>query len=166
MSRGGRKEPVQCSQQEMAGSASAAARALYEVAQRWNDATDEERRPLKDLVTRLVGYPCKVACQTREEEESSRVEIFVLSDRTGDIDDFLELQPSGAIGLIYNQYDDPDERRVVKVDDRCEAYNDSMGLTFEEHSDSEEGDEDESDSEEEGEGASEKSEAAPKEKND
>lgn len=155
----------------MAGSASAAARALYEVALRWNDASDDERRPLKDLVTRLVGYPCKVACQTRaEDEEVSHVEIFVLSDRTGDIDDFLELQPSGAIGLIYDQYDDPDQKRVVKVDDRCEAYNDSMGLTFEEHSDSEEGDEDESDSdseeEGEGEGAGEKSEAAPKEKND
>jgi hypothetical protein len=154
----------------MAGVASAAARSLYEVALRWNDASDEERRPLKDLVMRLVGYPCKVACQTRTEDEAtSRVEIFVLSNRTGDIDDFMELQPSGAIGLIYDQYDDPDQKRVVKVDDRCEAYNDSMGLTFEEHSDSEEeGDESESDSESEGDdaGDEEKKEAAPKEKND
>ena len=148
----------------MAGMASAAARALYEVALRWNDASDDERRPLKDLVTRLVGYPCKVACQSRaKDEEVSRVEIFVLSDRTGDIDDFLELQSSGAIGLIYDQYDDPDARRVVKVDDRCEAYNDSMGLTFEEHSDSEEEDESESDGDDK-----EKTEEAaePKEKND
>lgn len=150
----------------MAGTASAAARALYEVAQRWNDATDDERKPLKDLVMRLAGYPCKVACQTHavddEGEESPCVEIFVLSDRTGDIDDFLELQPSGAFGLIYDQYDDPDARRVVKVDNRCEAYNDSMGLTFEEHSDSED-DESESDSEED-DGSNEKTES--KEKND
>ena len=149
----------------MAGVASAAARSLYEVALRWNDASDDERRPLKELVTRLVGYPCKVACQTRaEDEEVSHVEIFVLSDRTGDIDDFLELQPSGAIGLIYDQYDDPDQKRVVKVDDRCEAYNDSMGLAFEEHSDSEEGDESESEGEDAGD--EEKKEAPPKEKND
>lgn len=149
----------------MAGTASAAARSLYEVALQWNDASDEERLPLKDLVTRLVGYPCKVACQTRtEDDEVSRVEIFVLSNRTGDIDDFLELQPSGAIGLIYDQYDDPDTRRVVKVDDRCESYNDSMGLTFEEHSDSEDDDEEESGSE--GEDGDDKEQAEPKEKND
>jgi hypothetical protein len=136
----------------MAATAAAAAAALYSVAVRWNDASDDERRPLKELVTRLVGYPCKVACQTREEdEEHRRVEIFVLSDRTGEIDDFLELQPSGAIGLIYDQYDDPDAKRVVKVDDRCEAYNEGLGVSFEEHSDSEDeegSEEDDSDSEE------------------
>jgi hypothetical protein len=149
----------------MAAIAAAAAAALYEVARRWNDATDDERRPLKDLVARLVGYPCKVACQSREEdEEHRRVEIFVLSDRTGDIDDFLELQPSGAIGLIYDQYDDPDEKRVVNVDDRCENYNEGLGLVFEEHSDSEDGDEDEGS---EGSDDEETKEAeAPKEKKD
>lgn len=146
----------------MAATAAAAAAALYSVAVRWNDATDDERRPLKELVTRLVGYACKVACQTREEDEGHRrVEIFVLSDSTGEIDDFLELQPSGAIGLIYDQYDDPDATRVINVDNRCEAYNDGLGVTFEEHSDEEEdSEEDDSDSEEEA------AEAEPKEKKD
>lgn len=126
----------------MAASAAASAAELYGVARRWADATDEERRSLKDVVTRLVGYPCKVACEIKEGEEC--VELFVLSVRTDEIEDVLEIQASGAIGLVYNQYDDPDEKRVVKVDDRCEAYNESLGLVFEEHSDSEEeGDESE-----------------------
>lgn len=131
----------------MAATAAASAAELYGVARRWADASDEERRSLKEVVTRLVGYSCKVACEVKEGEE--RVELFVLSVRTDEIEDVLEIQANGAIGLVYDQYDDPDEKRVVKVDNRCEAYNESLGLVFEEHSDSEEGDEGDSDSEEE-----------------
>ena len=131
----------------MAATAAASAAELYGVARRWADASDEERRSLKEVVTRLVGYPCKVACEIKEGEE--RVELFVLSVRTDEIEDVLEIQANGAIGLVYDQYDDPDEKRVVKVDNRCEAYNEGLGLVFEEHSDSEEGDEGDSDSDEE-----------------
>ena len=146
----------------MAGTASAAARALFDVAQRWNDATDKDRQPLRALVTQLVGYPCKIAC---EANGSTRVDLYVLSNRTGDIEDVIELQDSGAIGLVYDQYDDPDDKRVVKVDDRCEAYNDGMGLVFEEHSDSEDG-EGEGDGEGDSEDEEEKEPEAPKEKKD
>ena len=81
-------------------------------------------------------------------KEEGRVEMFVLSNQTDDIEDVLEIQESGAIGLIYDQYDDPDSKRVVKVDNRCESYNDGLGLVFEEHSDSESESESSSDSEE------------------
>jgi hypothetical protein len=125
----------------MAASAAAAATELYDIACRWADVTDDERQSLKDVVTRLVGYPCKVACEVREGE--GRVELFVLSVRTDDIEDVLEIQASGAIGIVYDQYDDPDEKRVVKVDNRCDSYNDGMGLVFEEHSDSDDDSEEE-----------------------
>lgn len=130
----------------MAATAASAAAELYNVVKRWDDATDEERRSVKELVSRLVGYPCKIACEVKEE---GRVEMFVLSNRTDDIEDVLEIQESGAIGLIYDQYDDPDAKRVVKVDNRCESYNDGLGLVFEEHSDSESESDSSSDSEEE-----------------
>ena len=140
----------------MAAQAAAAAVEMHAVARRWNDATDAERRPLKALVERIVGYPCKIACQVNHES----VDVFVQSNRTGEIEDFLELQPTGAIGVIYAQYEDPDAPAVVAVDDRCEDYNSGLGVEFAEESDSEdEGDESESESESE-------SEAAPKEKKD
>lgn len=129
----------------MAAQAAAAAVELHAVAQRWADATDAERRPLKALVERIVGYPCKIACQVNHES----VDIFVQSNRTGEIEDFLELQPTGAIGVIYDQYENPDASAVVAVDNRCEDYNSGLGVEFADESDSEdEGDEDEGDSDE------------------
>lgn len=97
-----------------------------------------------------MGYPCKVACQVNHES----VDIFVQSNRTGEIEDFLELQPTGAIGVIYDQYEDPDAPTVVAVDNRCEEYNSGLGVEFAEDSDAEdEGDEDEGDSDEDAETA-------------
>jgi hypothetical protein len=90
--------------------------------------TDEQRTELKEFVRGLVGYPCKIACK----RNNGSVDIYVFSETVGAITDWLELQPSGAIGVIFDFYPDPDECSVSRIDVACENYNDSISVEFEE----------------------------------
>jgi hypothetical protein len=62
------------------------------------------------------------------------------------VTDWLELQPSGAIGVIYDNYDDFNKAAMDRLDDVCERYNALNGYEF--FSDSEEEESEEEDSEE------------------
>jgi hypothetical protein len=104
----------------------------FAIANRWEspDVTADDRAELKDLITSLVRYPCKLACQPN----SGSVDIYVFSERKGRVTDWLELQPSGAIGVIFDEYSDPDCAACMRVNDACEAYNERNGLEFAEES--------------------------------
>jgi hypothetical protein len=110
---------------------------LYAMARRAaaTEETEAERAALKTAVGRLVGYPCKIACQAQGAEDGSMewVEIYVFSERRGRVTDYLELQPSGAFGVIFDLYDDPEKPAVGDLSDRCDAYNEEKGLEFTEH---------------------------------
>jgi hypothetical protein len=127
----------------------------FTLAQNWVNETDETRGPFKKWIAGLVGYPCKVAC---EPNTMGSIDIVVFNIKKNRIADWLEIQPSGAIGVIFEEYENPDALTVSAVNDRCEDYNETIGVEFDE-SDSEE----ESDSEGESESESD-SEAEEKEK--
>ena len=61
------------------------------------------------------------------------VEIYVMSERRGRVTDYLEIQPSGAVGVIFDLYDDPEKPVVGDLSDRCDAYTAREGLEFVEH---------------------------------
>lgn len=115
----------------------------FDIASRWDTASNEERVRLKTFIGGLVGYKCKVAC----EPNHGSVDIYVLSERTGDIQDFLEIQPTGAIGVSFDQYEDHGSRVVESLNNACEDYNESIGAEF--MSDSEEEEDSDYDVEEE-----------------
>jgi hypothetical protein len=98
--------------------------------------TDEQRAELKEFVRGLVGYPCKIACK----RNNGSVDIYVYSETVGAVTDWLELQSSGAIGVIFEFYPNPDDCSVSRVDVACENYNDSISAEFEESDSDEEGD--------------------------
>jgi hypothetical protein len=108
----------------------------YPVVQRWADASDDERNPFKNFVRALVGYECKVACITND----GWVDIYVLSVDSGEVSDWLEVQPSGAVGVVFNSYPDPQCAAVMRLSDKCDDYNDSLAISFEDESDEEEED--------------------------
>jgi hypothetical protein len=106
---------------------------LYEIAARWEDdiTTSEEREALKAVVARLVGYPVRIACDPVFEE--GYVDIMIQnatrSGRGGGvIQDLLELQSSGAVGLATEGAG----ARLQAIRAACEAYNAEHGLVFEE----------------------------------
>lgn len=117
----------------------------FTIASRWESAKEAERRKVKRWITDLVGYPCKLACQPNE----GVVDVYVLSERKGEVTDWLEIQPSGAVGVIYEQYEDPNTEAVDGLSDRCEDYNESVGVVFVSDSDSEDSDSEEEEGEEE-----------------
>jgi hypothetical protein len=100
---------------------------LFNVAMKWESVTDAERAPLRELIHRLVGYECKIACC----ENDGVVDIYVQSEVSGCIEDWLELQPSGAIGAIFTMYED-DSVHVEDTDWRCGEYNSKIGVVFDE----------------------------------
>lgn len=119
----------------MSGSAS-----LYEIASRWDTAIDTERAPLRAFVESLVRYPCKIAAQPLDD---GGVHLIVFSVAAGAVKDYLELQPSGAIGVVFHLYDDPDSDDVGRLSDACDDHNAAAGVEFE--SDSEGSDSDDED---------------------
>lgn len=124
----------------------------YKIAARWETAKDADRRKVKQWITGLVGYTCKLACQPNE----GCIDIYVLSELKGEVTDWLELQPSGAIGVIFEEYPDPDAKEVSDRSEQCETYNETAGVVFVSDSDSEDSDDDNdvvsSDNEEQDEG--------------
>lgn len=115
--------------------------ALFELAKGWETVPDAERTPLRDLVTKLVGYACKLACQ----ENDGVVDIYVFNEKKRKVCDWLEIQPSGAIGVIFDEYpESTTESYMDRIDGACETYNESIGAVFEEEAEEseEEGEED------------------------
>ena len=116
----------------------------FQIASTWesDNLTDEKRTVLKQFVTGLVGYPCKIACTPN----NGSVDIFVFSEKNRKVTDWLELQPSGAIGVIFDLY--KEGVNTDNLDDACETYNEKQGLEFAEDSDSEDEGEEETEVEE------------------
>jgi hypothetical protein len=106
---------------------------LYDIAQRWENVTEAERMPLRILVEKLVGYPCKIAAVPLDD---GTMHLIVFSVSAGAVKDYLELQPSGAIGVVFHLYDDSDSEDVGRLSDACDEYNESMEVEFESDSDS------------------------------
>ena len=115
---------------------------MFAIAKNWEhaDTTDEQRSPLRDLVKRLVGYPCKIACQPN----NGAIDIVVFSIKKKRITDWLELQESGAIGVVFEQYETAGYPEPDRLDEQCEDYNDSLDVQFvsESESENEDGDKD------------------------
>jgi hypothetical protein len=91
-----------------------------------NTATDDQAASLKAVVTGLVGYPCKIACMANDDW----VDIYVFSEKKKAVTDWLELQSSGAIGVIFDSYKNPDAAAVLELSDRCDAYNAKADVEF------------------------------------
>lgn len=116
--------------------------ALYHIAAHWESVSDAERAPLRTLVECLVRYPCKIAAMPLE---GGSMHLIVFSVAAGAVKDYLEIQPNGAIGIIFHLYDDPDSDEVGAISDACDDYNASIDVEFESDSES---DSDDSDDEE------------------
>lgn len=121
--------------------------ALFELAKNWENVPDADRVPLRKLVKDLVGYPCKLACQ----ENDGIVDIYVFNEKKKRVCDWLEIQPSGAIGVIFDEYPNPNAESLDALDDKCAEYNESVGVEFEEEDSEEEGESEGEEGEKEGE---------------
>jgi hypothetical protein len=121
----------------MAASATSDPTVLYRLATNWETVSDTERAPLRILVESLVRYPCKIASVPLDD---GGMHLVVFSVEANEVKDYLELQETGAFGVIFHLYDDPDSPDVWRVSDACDDYNASVGVDFE--SDSEDSDSD------------------------
>jgi hypothetical protein len=105
---------------------------MYRIAVNWNDLIDEERVPLRTLVERLVGYPCKIAAMPPDD---GTVNLVIFSIPSGCIKDYLDIQSSGAIGVAFDLYDETEaEDNAAALDclsDACDSYNESIDVEFE-----------------------------------
>jgi hypothetical protein len=121
----------------------AAAADLFAIAMRWEAAetTTEERERLKATVSHIVGYRARVAC----DPHNGIVDILVQNPAKSesDIADMLELQPSGAFGVIWDEY--PVARRARVVETACNTYNEEHGLELVDASESSDSDSDSDD---------------------
>ena len=99
---------------------------LFAAARDWEGLTDKGRAGLRKLVTELVNYPCKLACQPN----NGSVDIFVLNIRKNAVTDWLEIQETGAIGVVFEQYPNPDAVAVGRLSDACDLYNEKIGVEF------------------------------------
>jgi len=113
------------------------------IASEWETATDADKNELKSFIIGIVGYPCKIACKVSEEGTH---DIYVFSEKKKRVTDWIEIQESGAIGVIYDFY----EAGVStdRLETACETYNTANNLAFDEVSgcDDVESDSDESES--------------------
>lgn len=114
----------------------------YTIASEWDTATDSDKSDLKAFVTGLVGYPCKIACKLSE--EGTR-DIYVFSEKKKKVTDWLEIQTTGAVGVIYDFYDTGVS--TDRLEQKCDSYNTTNNLTFDYGSDSSDDGEDEEEEE-------------------
>jgi len=117
--------------------------ALYALATSWDTLADDKREPLRKVIREIVGYDCKIAAQSQED----CVHLFIWSINKRKITDWLEIQPSGALGVVFDEYKDPNAPAVSKVSDACDDYNDQQNLEFEDSDDDEESSSDEDEKE-------------------
>lgn len=133
----------------MASSAFTDPAALHRLATRWESVSEADRAPLRALVERLVRYPCKIAAVPLDD---GGIHLVVFCVAANAVKDYLELQSTGALGVIFHLYDDPDSPDVWRVSDACDDYNASVSVDFESDSEPDDSDSDESESEEEASG--------------
>jgi hypothetical protein len=116
----------------------------FKIASEWDTVTDADKTDLKAIVKGLVGYPCKIACKLSD--EGTR-DIYVFSEKKQKVTDWLEIQESGAIGVIYDFYEVGVSTDIIET--ACDTYNTANNLVFDLGSDSEESeDEEDADTEE------------------
>ena len=60
------------------------------------------------------------------------MDIYVFSEKKKKVTDWIEIQPTGAVGVIYDFY--TEGISTDKLDDACEAYNKTHNLVFDEGS--------------------------------
>ena len=104
---------------------------FFTIASNWETiADDADRNPLRKLITDLVNYPCKLACLPN----NGSVDIYVFSEIKKKITDWIEIQPDGALGVMFDMYttDEP-----AALSDRCVDYNCSINAAFYSESESE-----------------------------
>jgi hypothetical protein len=107
---------------------------LFTVANEFETASVEDRTKLKEVIRGIVGYACKIACKSN----NGCVDIYVYSELRNRVTDWIEIQPSGAIGVIFDMYDDPDSKAVGLCDTACCEYNNERDLEFDDESDDDE----------------------------
>ena len=86
------------------------------------------QRDLIDFISRIVGYSCTLKCRIVQ-SPSQTVEIDVCS-LVHEQEDWLLIQPSGALGVRSECYPDPDADRVHRQMIVCELLNTAHGLHF------------------------------------
>ena len=102
---------------------------LYNIALKWEKISADERLRLRAVVEAIVGYPCKMACEA--DNGWGSVDLFVLSVKKNEITDWLEIQETGAIGVVDESYPhDVKDRYLDKLQDKCDKYNSSIGVEF------------------------------------
>lgn len=132
-----------------AAAAAAEAKEIYRICSVWDTATDAERRVAKAFFARFIHYGFKMACVPSDEGDAEEcpvpfVEIYIQSDKRGRVTDWLEIQETGAIGVVFGEYRDPESDAVSALSNACDDFNEAAGVDFAEHADA--------DSDEEGEG--------------
>ena len=84
------------------------------------------QRDLIEFISRMVGYRCALTCRLLTDSVAT-VEIDVVS-LTSDCEDWLIIQPSGALGVRTASYPDPDADRVHRQVIVCDLHNIAHGL--------------------------------------
>ena len=112
---------------------------LFTLAFNWETVEADARPPLKEFITKLVGYECQLACK----ENNGSVDIYVHNIKKKKVTDWIEIQPDGAVGVIFDSYK---SKEPLALSDRCEDYNDSIKVEFESDSESDSDADSESDS--------------------
>jgi hypothetical protein len=120
-------------------SSAAAIPHLYRIATAWETASDKERFSLKEFISRIVGYPCKIACKDCD----GVAEVYVMSERSGRIEDWIEIHENGSIWPIEEIYQEKRRRLRDSVGAACSAYNDEHDLEVPDEEEDDEEDEDE-----------------------
>ena len=105
-------------------SAAAALPDLYETAIDWEGTGDRQRYALKEFIKGIVGYPCKVACKDCD----GVAEVYVMSERSGRIEDWIEIHENGAIWPIEELYEEKRRRIRDSVIAACDAFNEEHGV--------------------------------------
>ena len=102
---------------------------FFETAVSIENAAEEKVTEFKEFLRTLVGYSCKVACKPNH----GSIDLYIFSEEKEAITDLIELQPSGAIGVIFDFY--PAHISPNRLDDACEAYNREHSVVFNESDD-------------------------------
>jgi hypothetical protein len=131
-----------------AAAATTEAKEIYRICSVWDTATDAERRVAKAFFGRFIRYGFKMACVPSDEEDAAEcpvpfVEIYIQSDKRGRVTDWMEIQATGAVGVVFGEYRDPDAAAVGALSDACDDFNEAAGLEFVEHAGSDDEEEEE-----------------------
>jgi hypothetical protein len=113
---------------------------LFTIGSKWETVSDRDRVFLKGFIGRIVGYPCKIACKF----DGEVVDVYVMSERTGNVEDWIEVHENGSICPNEELY-----RKRVKgsVMEACDAHNSEYDV--EPYSDESDNEEDEGSKEDE-----------------